>query len=181
MSFFSCHLSRAVTILDTAHNPNCTNYVPTYYVFVQKVLTTKYYLLREYLVLLQNPHFYEDKWYMYIRYTFGAYTFAGIWVLGFGSWVLQFGSWVLGSGSNKTRSIKIRLDIVKTHMPRPIWLDPGPNKCSKGWQIILDPFARTQMLGPKCLDVNTVTNVHVWTKLTIGTSEHSFKSVDEGR
>ena len=63
---FSCHLSRAVTILDTAHNPNCTNYVPTYYVFVQKVLTTKYYPLREYLVLLQNPYFYEDKWYMYI-------------------------------------------------------------------------------------------------------------------
>ena len=51
---------------------------------------------------------------------FGAYTFAGIWVLGFGSWVLQFGSWVLGPGSNKTRSIKIRLDIGKTHMPRPI-------------------------------------------------------------
>ena len=43
----------------TAHNPNCTNYVPTYYVFVQKVLTTKYYPLREYLVL-QNPYFYED-------------------------------------------------------------------------------------------------------------------------
>ena len=47
--------------------------------------------------------------------------------------------------------------------------------------IILNPFARTQMLGPKFLDVNTVTNVHVSTKLMIGTSEHSFKSVDEGR
>ena len=39
----------------------------------------------------------------------------------------------------------------------------------------------TQMLGPKCLDVNMVTNVHVSTKSTVGTLEHSFKSVDEGR
>ena len=30
------------------------------------------------------------------------------------------------------------------------------------------------------LDLNTVTNVHVSTKSTVGTSEHSFKSVDEG-
>ena len=49
------------------------------------------------------------------------------------------------------------------------------------WQIILDLFASTQMLGPKYLDVNPVTNVHVSTQSTIGTSEHSFKSVDEGR
>ena len=48
-------------------------------------------------------------------------------------------------------------------------------------QIFLDPFARTLMLGPKCLDldINIVTNVHVSTKLTVGTSEHSFKSIDE--
>ena len=37
------------------------------------------------------------------------------------------------------------------------------------------------MLGPKWLDENTVLNVHVLTKSTVGTSEHSFKSVDEGR
>ena len=132
-----------------------------------------------YWVLISRVFFYENQ--MKIKNVkkgkyIGAYTFAGIWVLGFGSWVLQFGSWVLSPGSNKTRSMKIRLDIGKTHMPRPIWLDRGPNKCSKGWQIILDPFARTQMLGLKCLDVNMVTNVHVSTKLTIGTSEHSFKS-----
>ena len=30
-------------------------------------------------------------------------------------------------------------------------------------------------------DEYTVTNVHVSTKLTVGTSEYSFKSVDEGR
>ena len=33
----------------------------------------------------------------------------------------------------------------------------------------------------KYLDVNTVTNVHVSTKLIVDTLEHSFKSVDEGR
>ena len=37
------------------------------------------------------------------------------------------------------------------------------------------------MLGPKYLDVNMVTNVHVSTKSTEGTSEHSFKPIDEGR
>ena len=37
------------------------------------------------------------------------------------------------------------------------------------------------MLGPKFLDIDMVTNVHVSTKLTIGTLEHSFKSVYEGR
>ena len=31
------------------------------------------------------------------------------------------------------------------------------------------------------LRTNTVTNVHVSNKLTIGTSKHSFKSVDKGR
>ena len=63
--------------------------------------------------------------------------------------------WVLGPGSNKTRHMKIRSDIGKTHMPRPIWQDPGPNNCPKGWQIILHPFARTQidmvLLSPKLL------------------------------
>ena len=40
-----------------------------------------------------------------------------------------------------------------------IWVsDPGPNKYPKGWQVFLDPFAMTQMLGPKWLDENTVTN-----------------------
>ena len=42
-------------------------------------------------------------------------------------------------------------------------------------------IVRTQMLEPKYLDVNMVTNVHLLTKSTVGTSEHSFKSVDEGR
>ena len=107
---------------------------------------------------------------------YGAYTFAG-------SRDLQSGSLVLGPCSNKTRHMKIRSDIGKTYMPIPIWQDPAPNKCSKGWQIISDPFARTQMLGPKCLDVKrvTMTNVHVLTKSTIGTLKHSFKSVDKGR
>ena len=65
--------------------------------------------------------------------------------------------------------------------PGPRTWDPGPNKCPKCWQIILDPFARTQIVGPKWLDVTTVRNVHVSTKSTVGTSEHSFKSVDKGR
>ena len=44
-----------------------------------------------------------------------------------------------------------------------------------------DPNEGTQILGPKCLDVNMVMNVHVSTKPTgVGTSEHSFKSVNEG-
>ena len=33
----------------------------------------------------------------------------------------------------------------------------------------------------KYLDVNTVKNVHMSTKLTVGTLEHSLKSIDEGR
>ena len=37
------------------------------------------------------------------------------------------------------------------------------------------------MLGSKYLDINMVTNVHVSKKSMVGTSEHSFKSVDEGR
>ena len=37
------------------------------------------------------------------------------------------------------------------------------------------------MLETKYLDVNTVTNVLVLTKSTLGTSVHSFKSVDEGK
>ena len=100
----------------------------------------------------------------------GAYTFAG-------SRDLQSGSLVLGPGSNKTRHMKIRSDIGKTYMPIPIWQDPAPNKCSKGWQIISD------LQGSKCLNVNRVTmmNVHVLTKSTIGTLKHSFKSVDKGR
>ena len=47
----------------------------------------------------------------------GAYTFAGIWVLG-------FGSWVLGLGSHETRHMKIRLDIGQTHMTGPKTQDP---------------------------------------------------------
>ena len=41
--------------------------------------------------------------------------------------------------------------------------------------------ARTQMLGSKYLDINMVTNVNVLKKLMVGTSEHSFKSVNKGR
>ena len=84
--------------------------------------------------------------------------------------------------------------------------DPGPVKCLIGtW----DPNASartqtfgTQVLGPtvpgpklrvpdtgthqkvrgaKYLDINMVMNVHLSTKWTVGTSEHSFKSIDEGR
>ena len=57
--------------------------------------------------------------------------------------------------------------------------DPGPVKCLIGTQP--DTGTHQKVRGPKYLDVNMVTNVHVSTKLTVGTSEHSFKSVDEGR
>ena len=33
-----------------------------------------------------------------------------------------------------------------------------------------DPNEGTQILGPKCLDVSMVMNVHVFTKSTVGTS-----------
>ena len=65
-------------------------------------------------------------------------------------------------------------------------LGPGTQDPNEGTQMLgpkyQDPNSQvTQILGSKCLDVNTVMNVHVSTKLTVGTSEHSFKSVDEGR
>ena len=44
-----------------------------------------------------------------------------------------------------------------------------------------DPPSRDPNEGTQILDVNMVTNVYVSTKLTVGTLEHSFKSIDEGR
>ena len=63
------------------------------------------------------------------------------------------------------------------HFGPKCWDPPSqdPNEGSK----IPGPIKRSEVRGPKYLDVNMVTNVHVWTKLTVGTSEHSFKSIDE--
>ena len=92
---------------------------------------------------------------------------------------LQSGSRVPGSGSQKSWCIKTRLNLGTGPRTR----DTGPNKSPKGWQINLHPFARSQMLGLQVPGgkYGAMTNVHVSTKLTVGTSEHSFKSVDEGR
>ena len=68
-----------------------------------------------------------------------------------------------------------------TQVPRPkiSGLECSGPKC---WEPqSRDPNEGTQILGPKCLDVNMVMNVHVLTKLTVGTLEHSFKSADDGR
>ena len=79
-----------------------------------------------------------------------------------------------GSGSQKSRCIKMRLNLGSgPRSQEPISVP----KVDKSFY----PFARTQMLGPKYLDVNMVMNVHVSTKSTVGTLEHSFKSIDEGR
>ena len=103
---------------------------------------------------------------------------------------LYYYLWLFGNfyGSKSTIQVlgpRIWVPKIKMHKKEVepwLWTQyPGPNKCPKGWQIILDPFARTQMLGPKCHDIITVTNVLVSTKSTVGISEHSFKLVDEGR
>ena len=59
------------------------------------------------------------------------------------------------------------------------WYPPS-RELNEGSQIP-GPFKRLEVRGPKYLDINMVTNVHVLTKSTVGTSEHSFKSVDKGR
>ena len=71
--------------------------------------------------------------------------------------------------------------------------DPGPVKCPNDGSQVLGPTVpgpelrvpdtgtHQKVRGPKYLDVNMVRNIHVSTKLTVGTSECSFKSVDEGR
>ena len=72
---------------------------------------------------------------------------------------------------------------VVLHLEQKLLMGPGTRmKGPKYWDSLsLDPIERTQILGPKCLDVNMVMNVHVLTKSTVATSKHSFKSVDEGR
>ena len=74
--------------------------------------------------------------------------------------------------------------------PGPKWRDPNAGNQVPGDELLglecsgpkcwdppsQDPNEGTQILGPKCLD--TVMNVHVSMKLTVGTSEHSFKSWD---
>ena len=51
--------------------------------------------------------------------------------------------------------------------PGPGTRDPRPNKCPKGWQIILGPFARTQVPGRKygdeCPCVNEVDDRYIRT------------------
>ena len=89
-------------------------------------------------------------------------------------------------------NLKIRMQklLMGPWDPGSKWRDP-----TSGTQVPGPELSGLECLGPKCwdppsrdpnegtqiLDVNTVTNVHVSTKLTVGTLEHSFKSIDEGR
>ena len=66
--------------------------------------------------------------------------------------------------------------------------DPGPKLCRECWDLpsqdlndVSDTETHQMVRGPKYLDVNTMMNVHVSTKLTVGILEHSFKSIDKSR
>ena len=52
-------------------------------------------------------------------------------------------------------------------------LSRDPNEGSQ----ILEPIKRSEVRGPKYLHVNTVMNVHVSMKLTVGTLEAPIRSI----
>ena len=65
--------------------------------------------------------------------------------------------------------------LMKVLLAKGNWqMEIGRGQLAKGnWQRAIDKG--------QLANTNTVTNDHVSTQLTIGTSEHSFKSVYEGR